>query len=105
MSFEESESRHKTANRNDACPCGSGKKYKKCHWADDETVISAEAKKREEAAKVALEEENAKAEAEGTTSDASTKAAAKKQNQSGSSLAAKGRAQVRPTNLPRRGAV
>jgi uncharacterized protein YchJ len=20
---------------NDPCPCGSGKKYKKCHWADE----------------------------------------------------------------------
>lgn len=24
--------------RNDLCPCGSGKKYKKCHMAEDETV-------------------------------------------------------------------
>jgi uncharacterized protein YecA (UPF0149 family) len=23
-----------TAGRNDPCPCGSGKKYKKCHGAD-----------------------------------------------------------------------
>ncbi len=24
------------ADRNDLCPCGSGKKYKKCHMAQDE---------------------------------------------------------------------
>ncbi len=24
------------ADRNDPCPCGSGKKYKKCHMAQDE---------------------------------------------------------------------
>ncbi|MGF7073891.1 SEC-C metal-binding domain-containing protein [Mucilaginibacter sp. 3215] len=24
------------AGRNDPCPCGSGKKYKNCHWGKDE---------------------------------------------------------------------
>jgi Flp pilus assembly protein TadD len=27
--------------RNDACPCGSGKKYKKCHLAADEAALAA----------------------------------------------------------------
>jgi hypothetical protein len=27
--------------RNDACPCGSGKKYKKCHLEKDEAAFSA----------------------------------------------------------------
>ena len=27
-----------SAGRNDACPCGSGKKYKKCHLRDDEAL-------------------------------------------------------------------
>ena len=26
----------KKVRPNDPCPCGSGKKYKKCHWADEE---------------------------------------------------------------------
>jgi len=26
-------------NRNDPCPCGSGKKYKNCHWKDDKLSI------------------------------------------------------------------
>ncbi|MBI4025300.1 MAG: SEC-C domain-containing protein [Verrucomicrobia bacterium] len=25
--------------RNDACPCGSGKKYKKCHWGKEDAVV------------------------------------------------------------------
>jgi uncharacterized protein YchJ len=25
----------KKVRPNDPCPCGSGKKYKKCHWADE----------------------------------------------------------------------
>jgi tetratricopeptide (TPR) repeat protein len=29
-----------TAGRNDACPCGSGKKYKKCHLRDDEAAAT-----------------------------------------------------------------
>ena len=38
--------------RNDACPCGSGKKYKKCHMEADEKAQSAAlAKTNEEAAK------------------------------------------------------
>ncbi len=30
--------------RNDACPCGSGKKYKKCHLAEDEAATAAPVK-------------------------------------------------------------
>lgn len=29
-----------SAGRNDLCPCGSGKKYKKCHLRDDEAVLA-----------------------------------------------------------------
>ena len=37
--------RHAATGRNDACPCGSGKKYKKCHLAGDEqsTIAPPEA--------------------------------------------------------------
>lgn len=27
------------AGRNDPCPCGSGEKYKACHWMDDRTRV------------------------------------------------------------------
>jgi hypothetical protein len=45
--------------RNDACHCGSGKKYKKCHEAEDEA---------KEAARLAAEQ--AKAEAERAAAEA-----------------------------------
>ena len=32
--------RLKNAGRNDDCPCGSGKKYKKCHLREDEEAAS-----------------------------------------------------------------
>jgi len=35
--------------RNDPCPCGSGKKYKKCCWASDEAARVQEAASRTEA--------------------------------------------------------
>lgn len=43
--------------RNDACHCGSGKKYKKCHLEKDETVDRKEREKAAlNAAKVAAAE-------------------------------------------------
>jgi hypothetical protein len=32
--------RLRSAGRNDDCPCGSGKKYKKCHLREDEETAS-----------------------------------------------------------------
>ena len=37
----EAKSRLAAADRNDPCPCGSGKKYKKCHLRDDEAASMA----------------------------------------------------------------
>src|SRR5260221_4613381 len=44
--------------RNEPCPCGSGKKYKKCHMGADEKAKSAELSKTNAAAaaKAATEE-------------------------------------------------
>ena len=36
----EAAERLKTAGRNDDCPCGSTKKYKKCHLRADEEAVS-----------------------------------------------------------------
>ncbi len=36
MAEKEYQSRLEKTGRNDPCPCGSGKKYKKCHLAEDE---------------------------------------------------------------------
>ena len=38
--MSEIEARFKTTGRNDDCPCGSGKKYKKCHLREDEEAVS-----------------------------------------------------------------
>ena len=38
MKAENAGDRLKNTGRNDSCPCGSGKKYKKCHLAQDEQV-------------------------------------------------------------------
>ncbi|MFQ5906438.1 MAG: SEC-C metal-binding domain-containing protein [bacterium] len=32
--------RNPNLRRNDPCWCGSGKKYKKCHWASDRTYFA-----------------------------------------------------------------
>ena len=58
MATEEYKERLKNTGRNDACPCGSGKKYKKCHLQEDEGKRSKDmAKAAEEAAAKAAEEE------------------------------------------------
>ncbi len=49
--------RLKTTGRNDVCPCGSGKKYKKCHLAADEAARSEENKQLAEQAEAAAVEE------------------------------------------------
>ncbi len=65
--------RLKNTGRNDACPCGSGKKYKKCHLITDGAKRQEETAKQEEARAAEAEKE------EETTDDT---AAAKKQNAS-----------------------
>lgn len=58
MADEEYQARLKNTGRNDTCPCGSGKKYKKCHLlADEKSNSEALAKAQEEAAKAAEGEE------------------------------------------------
>jgi len=41
--------RLKSMGRNDQCPCGSGKKYKKCHLLKDEEAYKKELQKEKEA--------------------------------------------------------
>jgi tetratricopeptide (TPR) repeat protein len=38
--IEQAKDRLTSAGRNDPCPCGSGKKYKKCHLRDDEAAAT-----------------------------------------------------------------
>jgi hypothetical protein len=58
MAENEALARLKNAGRNDPCPCGSGKKYKKCHQPADE---EAERKRRGEEHAAAVKEGEAKA--------------------------------------------
>lgn len=110
MTLEAARERHKHTGRNDDCPCGSGKKYKKCHQAEDDAVISKELTRLEQEAAAELA---AKAAAEAEKHEAEGKAETK-----GDDLKKKpvtrGAAQQRglrpsvggkPNNLPRRGAV
>lgn len=104
--------RLKSTSRNDACPCGSGKKYKKCHLAADETQEQArlaELQKQAELARAAEEAAAAQEEDQGADAVAKKKVAAK-----GGSGKSKRNAQpvskgqgtsARPNNLPRRKAV
>ena len=43
--------RFKTTGRNDPCPCGSGRKYKKCHLPEDQEKEHATALKVQEEAR------------------------------------------------------
>jgi len=91
--------RLKTTKRNDPCPCGSGRKYKKCHLEEDEAVLHAAAKKAAEAAAVALDA----AEQSGAKNAASTSVERPAARQNKPSPGAAGN--PRPKNLPRRKAV
>ena len=62
MSAEESRTRLKQAGRNDPCPCGSGKKYKKCHRSEDEAAVSADLQQKRAEAEQAAEQEEAEGE-------------------------------------------
>jgi len=61
-------------SRNDPCPCGSGKKYKKCHLKEDAEARSAEIAAQNaalaEAAEKAAEEDPEGAAAEEAAKDA-----------------------------------
>ena len=101
MSDTDYEARLKTTGRNDDCPCGSGKKYKKCHLVADQAA--------ETAALQALEEEAmAKAEAAGDTETAPKDAGDPARFGKGrrKQPASKGRrSDGAPGDIPRRGAV
>ena len=103
MTDSDYEVRLKTTGRNDHCPCGSGKKYKKCHWAEDEGARTAALKVLEEEA---LAKAKASTDTEGEVdtkgADESMRSAKRQKNQP----EPKGRAADGiPKNVARRGAV
>lgn len=113
MNASEYNGRLKTTGRNDACPCGSGKKYKKCHLAEDEAAKHAELVKAAEERQAALNSENADdagetsegaakdAEGKGEIAVSQSKTRRERLKQTGKSSSGRGRS----ANIPRRGAV
>ncbi len=102
MNASDYSERLKTTGRNDSCPCGSGKKYKKCHLAEDEAA------KHQELGKAAEDREAASAAAEENPEEESDESATKKkkQKQNGRQHIGKARnGQDSNSNIPRRGAV
>ncbi len=103
MSDSDHAIRLKTTGRNDNCACGSGKKYKKCHLAEDERAHTAALRARHEEAVArakATEDEDGKG--DHRAAEKSTLPTSRSQKQTGS----KGRgSDGPPKNIPRRGAV
>lgn len=104
MSDTEYEQRLKTTGRNDRCPCGSGKKYKKCHLAEDEGKRTAALQALEEEAKARAaakaEEEDADAKTTGKKPDKIIRKAGPKNNPGANKGDVGGN-----KNVPRRGAI
>ncbi len=102
MNAQEYNERLKTTGRNDPCPCGSGKKYKKCHLAEDESA------KHSELSKAAEEREAALAAAEENPEDESADDASKSKKQKRGVHQGGGKSRTGKdthSNIPRRGAV
>ena len=111
MSLEESQKRLRAAGRNDACPCGSGKKYKKCHRAEDESVVHAQHAQQKAVADAAAEPaaaaaSDAKAAGERSAKPKSKSKVSPAQSREQRQGATKSHDRdARAANLPRRGAV
>ena len=50
MNEKDFKERLKSTGRNEQCPCGSGKKYKKCHLPEDEALHQKEIERQKETA-------------------------------------------------------
>ena len=94
--------RLKNTGRNDPCPCGSGKKYKKCHLPEDEAKRHEELEKQQALRTAEAAETETGEESREDKPQKKQSAAWKSSNQG---PAAKGDKARRPPNLPRRSAV
>ncbi|MGI9626803.1 MAG: SEC-C metal-binding domain-containing protein [Longimicrobiales bacterium] len=89
-----------TSGRNDPCLCGSGKKYKKCHLAEDEGARTAALKALEQEA--VAHSKDTQSEVDAKRADDSIRSSKRPKNQPGP----KGRPSGgKPKNVARRGAV
>ncbi|MBN2736994.1 MAG: SEC-C domain-containing protein [Spirochaetales bacterium] len=103
MSNEDYLERLKTTGRNDSCPCGSGKKYKKCHLPEDEAARSQQLKKEQEEAEAETKAAAEKEEAENAASD-KVEPKTSYQHKTKASKHVSGQ-KAGATNLPRRSAM
>ena len=111
MNASEYNERLKTTGRNDPCPCGSGRKYKKCHLGEDEGARHADLVKAAEDREAALSSEGAQGaenaddsgDAEGRAEGKSSQSKGRRERHQQPGRASSGRG--RPANIPRRGAV
>lgn len=104
----EYQARLKSTGRNDVCPCGSERKYKKCHLAEDQKAQQAahavEVAKLAAAALVAAEnEEEGAAGTDGPTKSRS--GGGRKQDRTRQGGTAAGKQGARANNMPRRSAI
>jgi hypothetical protein len=107
MSLQIAQERAKTTGRNDPCPCGSGKKYKKCHEAEDSAAVNAElARSADVAAAEAAAAAKEAAEGDGEAKKAGSRSKLGRVRDQGQTQRGVGRGgQPKATNLPRRSAV
>ena len=100
MSSEANLERLKATKRNDACPCGSGRKYKKCHLAEDEAAMHEAARQASKTVSGTADEGGSS----GKKKEPAPSAADRSQGRQKTQAKAQGQA-ARPKNLPRRKAV
>ena len=102
MNASDYSQRLKTTGRNDPCPCGSGRKYKQCHLAEDEAAKHAELATAAEE-RQALLDADAKEESD---QDAPTDNNGARRQRDGHQRAGHSqKGQDRHTSIPRRGAI
>lgn len=103
MSDDSYSERLKNTKRNDPCPCGSGRKYKKCHLEADEAAQHAatQAAKAEADAAAAASAEAAEPAATKKESAGNAERPTARENKPSRGAAGN----PRPKNLPRRKAV
>jgi hypothetical protein len=100
MSSEASLERLKSTKRNDVCPCGSGRKYKKCHLAEDEAAMHEATRQASKVASSAADEGGSSGKKKELAPSPAERSQGRQKTQ------AKGQGQAaRPKNLPRRKAV
>lgn len=103
----EQQARLKTTGRNEVCPCGSGRKYKKCHLTEDQKVQQAAhaVQVAAQAAAALLAKENESEAGADSTKGKNVANSSRKQERSSNSKVGTGKQASRSNNMPRRSAI